>query len=207
MATTKKKMSEQIMRLLKGNPTVSSRVQEADVRLLIEQIANQYLKADYFQVNLPEGDTVPNNCMIFTYENVPVSPYKTGLSKATLPSMPINLPRNLGVLHISKTDDVNNPFVPIPTSTFGIMKPQVLLGELSGLIGYEVIGKDVVFTKNLVSSGVTSVYMRLVGVDLSQLSEYDLLPISADQEAAIVSEIYKMLITVPQSDRVVDGND
>lgn len=207
MATTKKKMSEQIMRLLKGNPTASARVQEADIRLLIEQLANQLLKSDYFQVNLPEGDTIPNNCMVFTYENVPVAAYKTTLSKAALPAIPINLPKNMGVLHISKTDDINNPFIPIPTSAYGIMKPQVLLGELSGLIGYEVIGKDVVFTKNLPGSGVNSVYMRLVGVDLSQLSEYDLLPISADQEAAIVSDIYKMLITVPQSDRVVDSND
>jgi hypothetical protein len=78
---------------------------------------------------------------------------------------------------------------------------------MSGLIGYEIVGRDIIFTKNLVGLGVTSVYIRLVGLDLSQLSEYDLLPISADQEAAIVSEIYKMLISVPQTDRVVDGND
>lgn len=203
--TTKKKLSEQIFRLLKGNSTASSRIQEADIKLLVEQVANQMLKADYFQVNLPEGDTVPNNCMIFSYDSVPVTTYKTTLSRAVLPSIPISLPRNMGVLHVSKIDDINNAFVPIPSSTIGILNPLALLG--TELIGYEVVGKDIIFTKNLPAQSVTSVYIRLVGVDLSQLSDFDVLPISADQEAGIVDSIYKMLITVPQTDRVVDSND
>jgi hypothetical protein len=207
MATTKKKISEQILRLIKGNATVSSRVQEADVKLLVEQIANKVLKADYFQVNLPEGDTVPNNCMVFSYDNIAVSTYKTTLSKASLPSIPINLPRNMGVLHVAPTSDINCPYVPIPPSIYGIIKPQTLLGDLSGLIGYEVVGRDIIFTKNLPALGITSVYLRLVGLDLSQLSDYDLLPLSSDQEAVVVGEIYKMLVTVPQADRIADSND
>lgn len=205
--TTKYKIAEQILRLLKGHPTVSSRVQMADIMLLVEQVANKALKADYFQVNLPEGDTVPPNCMVFSYDSIPVTTYKTNLSKASLPSMPVNLPKNMGVLHVSKTDDINAPFIPIPSSTYGVIKPQTLLGDLSGLIGYEVVGKDIIFTKNLPGLGVNAVYLRLVGLDLSQLSDYDLLPLSSDQEAIVVSEIYKMLITVPQSDRVADSND
>lgn len=207
MATTKKKIAEQILRLVKGNPTVSTRVQEADVKLLVEQIANKALKADYFQVNLPEGDTVPNNCMVFSYDNIAVSTYKTSLSKASLPTIPINLPRNMGVLHVSPTTDINCPYIPIPPSIYGIVKPQALLGDLSGLIGYEVVGRDIIFTKNLPALGISSVYLRLVGLDLSQLSDYDLLPLSAEQESVVVGEIYKMLVTVPQADRTADSND
>ena len=207
MATTKKKISEQILRLLKGNPTASSIPHENDIRLLVEQVANRVLKADYFQVNLPEGDTVPNNTMVFSYDNIPVVVYKTKYSKASLPAIPISLPKNMGVLHVSSSTEINNPFVPIPTSTYGIVSPVALLGELSGLIGYEVVGKDLIFTKDITAMGVDAVYVRLVGIDLSKLSEYDLLPISADQEAIIVDTIYKMLITDPPKDRVVDSND
>lgn len=207
MATTKKKIAEQILRLVKGNSTVSSRVQEADIKLLVEQIANKILKADYLQINLPEGDTVPNNCMVYSYDSIPVTTYKTTLSKASLPSMPINLPRNMGVLHVSKSDDINSPFIPIPPSIYGIIKPQTLLGDLSGLIGYEVVGRDIIFTKNLPGLSINTVYIRLVGLDLSQLSDFDLLPISSDQEASIVGEIYKMLVTLPQVDRVAGSND
>lgn len=201
MATTKYRIAEQVQRMLKGNPVISGRVHINDIKLLIEQVANKLLKADHFQVNMPEGDTVPNNCMIFTYDAVPVTSYKTGLSKASLPSIPISLPRNVGVLHISKVDDINNPFIPIPTSTYGVIKPQSLLGGLSGLIGYEVIGRDVVFTKDLPGLGINSVYMRLVGVNVNQLADTDLLPLSADMEADIVDTVFKMLVQVPTADK------
>jgi len=205
--TTKFKIAEQVNRLLKGNPVISARIHQNDIKILIEQVANQLLKADYFAVNMPDGDTIPNNCMVFTYDNVPVTTYKTTLSKATLPAIPISLPRNMGVLHVSKTDAINEPFVPIPTSLFGIVSPQDLLGDLSGLIGYEVIGKDIVFTKNLPGLSINSVYIRLVGVDLSQLTDYDILPLSADLEAQVVQQVYNILVQTQPADKAQNIND
>jgi hypothetical protein len=205
--TTIYSISEQIKRILAGNPIISGRVHMNDVKRLVVQVANQMLKADHFQVNMPAGDTIPNNCMVYTYDNVPVTVYKTSKSRATLPSIPVSLPRNMGVLHVSKTDSIDEPFVPIPTSLYGVVKPQALLGDLSGLIGYEVIGKDVVFTKNLVGLGINSVYMRLVGSDLSQLTDYDILPISADMEAQVVQTVYNMLVQAPPADRAKTARD
>lgn len=205
--TTRAKISEQIDRLIAGNPVISGRIHVNDIRLLVEQVANQLLKADHFSVNVPEGDTIPNNCMIFTYDNVAVSTYKTTKSKATLPSIPISLPRNMGVLHVSKTDAIDEPFVPIPASLYGIVKPQELLGDLSGLIGYEVIGKDIVFTKNLPGLGVNSVFIRLVGVDMSQLGDYDILPLSSDMEAQVVTQVYNILVQAPPADRTQNINN
>ena len=202
--TTKFKIAEQIQRLIAGNPVISSRVQKNDVKLLIEQVANQLLKTEFFQVNMADGDTIPPNCMIYTYESVPVTVYKTTKSKATLPSMPINLPRNMGVFHISKTDAIDEPFIPIPSGLYGIVKPQVLLGELSGLIGYEVFGKDVVFTKNLPGLGINNVFIRLVGVDLNTVTDYETLPISSDMEAMIVQTVYNILVQTPPADKITN---
>ena len=199
--TTKRKLAETIQRLIAGNPVISGRIHINDIIIAIEQVANQVLKADYFAVNTPEGDTIPNNCMVFTYDNVPVTTYKTTFSKATLPSMPINLPRNMGVLHVSKIDAIDEPFIPIPTSMYGIVKPQDLLGELSGLIGYEVVGKDIIFTENLPGQSVNSVYIRLVGMDIGSLSIYETLPLSSDMEAQVVQIAYNMLVQVPPADR------
>jgi hypothetical protein len=207
MATTKAKISEQIQRLIAGNPIISGRIHRNDIRLLVEQVANQLLKADYFAVNIPEGDSMPSNCMVFTYDNVPVSTYKTTKSRAILPAIPLSLPRNMGVLHVSKTDAIDEPFVPIPTSMYGIIKPQDLLGDLSGLIGYEVVGRDIVFTKNLPGLSINSVFIRLVGVDLSQLTDYDLLPLSADMEAQVVQQVYAILVQAPPADRAQNIND
>lgn len=205
--TTKKKISEQIQRILKGNPVISARVHINDIMLLVEQVANQLLKAEHFSVNMPSGDTVPNNCMIFSYDAVPVEVYKTSKSRSKLPSIPVSLPRNMGVLHISKTDAVDEPFIPIPTSMYGIVKPQDMLGDLSGLIGYEVVGSEVIYTKNLVGMGISSVYMRLVGANLSLLTDYDILPVSADMEAQIVQMVYNMLVQAPPADRAQTSKD
>jgi hypothetical protein len=201
MATTKRKIAEQVQRLLKGNPIIQARVHINDIKLLVEQLANQILKADYLSINMPEGDSLPSNCMIFTYDNIAVSTYKTTLSKCTLPSIPLSLPRNMGVFHISKTDSINEPFVPIPSGMYGIIQPQNLLGDLSGLIGYEVYGKDVVFTKNLPGLGINSVFIRLIGVDLGSLTDYDLLPLSSDMEAQIVQQAYSIFIQAPPADK------
>lgn len=205
--TTKKKLAEGVQRMLKGNPIISARVHINDIKLLIEQVSNQLLKTDYFSMSMPAGETVPNNCMIFSYDAVPVETYKTSKSRAKLPSMPINLPRNMGVLHVSKVDALDEPFVPIPTSMYGVVKPQAMLGDLSGLIGYEVIGADVVFTKNLPSMGINSVYMRLVGSDLSTVSDYEILPLSSDMEAQVVQTVYSMLVQAPPADRAQISKD
>jgi len=205
--TTRARISEQINRLIAGNPVISGRVHPNDIRLLVEQVANKMLKADHFAVNVPEGDTIPNNLMMFTYDNVPVTTYKTTRSRAKLPSIPISLPRNIGVFHISKTDAIDEPFIPIPSGMYGIIKPQSLLGDLSGLIGYEVVGSDVIFTKNLPGLGVNNVFIRLVGVDMSQLSDYDILPIPQDMEADIVTQVYNILAQVPPADRAQNINN
>lgn len=202
--TTKYKIAEQVQRLLNGNPVVSGRFNLHEIKLLVAQVANQLLKADHFSVNMPEGDTIPTNCMVYTYDNVPVTTYKTTFSKATLPSIPIGLPRNMGVLHVSKIDAIEEPFVPIPTSMYGIIKPQDLLGELSGLIGYEVVGKDIIFTKNLPGMSVNSVYIRLVGVDLSTVSDYETLPLTADLEGQIITQVYNILVQTPSGENKLD---
>lgn len=207
MATTKKKISEQVQRMLKGNPIISARVHINDIKLLIEQVSNQLLKADFFSVNMPDGDTIPNNCMIYSYDQIPVTTYKTTKSKCTLPSMPVSLPRNMGVLHVSKTDAIDEPFVPIPSSLYGIVKTQDLLGDLSGLIGYEVVGKDIIFTKNLPGLSINNVFIRLVGMDMSQVTDYDILPLSSDMEAQVVQTVYNILVQTPPADKAQNVND
>jgi len=203
MATTKYKIAEQIKRLLNSDPTIGDRVHINEVKLLVEQVANQLLKAETLSVNMADGDSPPPNCMIYTYDNVPVSTYKTTKSKATLPSIPVSLPRNMGVMHVSKTNAIDEPFIPIPSSMYGIIQPQALLGDLSGLIGYEVIGKDIIFTQNLPGQSVNNVFIRLVGVDLSQITDYELLPLSSDMEAQIVQTVFALIAQTPPADRAV----
>ncbi len=207
MATTKYKIAEQVQRLLMSNPSISGRFELNEIKILVGQVANQILKADYFGVNLPEGDTIPQNCMVYTYDNVAVTTYKTSLSRATLPSIPISLPRNMGVLHVSKTNAIDEPFIPIPTSMYGIVKPQDLLGDLSGLISYEVVGKDIIFNTNLPGQSVNSVYIRLVGVDINAVTDYEILPLTADMEAQVITQVFNILVQTPKDTKPFDERE
>jgi hypothetical protein len=207
MATTKYKIAEQVQRLLMSNPSISGRFELNEIKILVGQVANQILKADYFGVNLPEGDTIPQNCMVYTYDNVAVTTYKTSLSRATLPSIPISLPRNMGVLHVSKTNAIDEPFIPIPTSMYGIVKPQDLLGSLSGLISYEVVGKDIIFNTNLPGQSVNSVYIRLVGVDINAVTDYEILPLTADMEAQVITQVFNILVQTPKDTKPFDERE
>lgn len=76
-----------------------------------------------------------------------------------------------------------------------------MLGELSGLIGYEVFGSTVVFTKNLPGMNVNNVFIRLVGVDLNSVDDYTILPISSDMEAQIVQTVFSILVQAPPADK------
>lgn len=196
--STKYILAERVQRMLDNNPTASSRPHINDIKLLIENVANTLLKTEVFRVNMPEGDTIPPNCMIATYEGVDVKDVGE-VSGISLPAIPINLPRNMGVFQIFK--DAGCSYIPIQAGMYDIIKGQQLLGDQ---VGYEVYGSQVIFTKKLSHSTVT---VRLVVTDFNKLGDYDLLPVSADMEQVIVDTVYKMLVGLPPEDRAVDGND
>lgn len=214
MSTTKGMMAEQILRRYYGGNTPSNgHVSKYDVYKLIEQFGNQELKAVRFNENLPEGDYYPTGAIIAEYDSVPVSKYKDK-SCAFLPVTPIAMPRGMGIWHISAAKrngnavyEIDNPFIPLQSGQFGILKAVKELGNLSGIVGYEPVGGRVIFTEDIFTQGVTEVYMQLLVFDISVLDEYDIMPITPDMEARIVSSVLNVLLQTQVSDRAVDGND
>lgn len=208
---TKYLLAEQIHRMLGQNIGASQRVHINEIKILVGQVANQVLKIDQFKVNMPEGDTIPNNCVLYTYTDIPVVTYN-GKAKSDLPFIPVSLPKNMGVYQVIPWDSVNGrynidcPYIPIPAGMYGILKPLQLIGDLSGNSGYEVFGSEVVYTTDI-SATVSKVMMRLVGVDCATLGDYDIMPLSADMQAQVVDTVYKMFVQHPEKERVADGNN
>ena len=96
-------------------------------------------------------------------------------------------------------------FIPVQGGQIAIIKSQPLISELMGHVGYWVIGKDVIFHKDISLNGVVKVSMNLVVFDIAKYGDYDPLPIPADMEEQIINEIMKALAPVQQGDRVVDN--
>lgn len=179
----------------------------ADIREIytaIAQVANQLLKLDYFKVTLDAGDTAPDGLAVATYTNIPVVPYQN-TAKLTLPASYIRLPRGLGVRYVGPQvppDGLNlitAQYIPIPSGMGIMLNGQPMISDLLGQIAYEVDGLDVIFLSDITAppNNVTSCMVKLVVLDMSRYSDYDILPLPADLEAACIEQVYQMFAQEP----------
>ncbi len=204
---TKKYLAEQVRALLSGgDPSVAAKFEFKMVYTFLEAALNKRLKTEYFNVVTPMDDTIPEGLCLATYDNVVVSAYKDR-SRAQLPAMPIKLRRGMGVYHISLTDDLDNPFIPLQHGQFCFVKTQNLMNGLLGQVGYELADSYAVFTEDLTARAVpiTAVLMRLVVANMDKYTDFDILPIPADMAGDVVQEVYQMLLQTMFPDKKVDS--
>lgn len=199
MPSTKYSIAEQVMFLLQdGDPKQAARTEMQDIKVLIGQVINKLLKVSHFGETMKDGERIPNGLMLATYLNLDVVSYGDR-SKAILPAVPIQLPRNVGLFQVIPMDgeypNARCEYFPIPAGQWFMIKDEKLISDLFGDIGYENYGTDILFTKDLTTmeAPVTKVCVRMAIVDVSKLSDYDLLPIPADLEADVIRETYNIL--------------
>jgi hypothetical protein len=159
-------------------------------------------KMEYYNATLPSGETIPDNLMTAFYESIAVASYKDK-AKATLPIMPIPLPRNMGIFRITDTND--NDFIPVQLGQGALLKPDKLLNELLGNIWYEVRGNTIVFSKDITLLGLSSVNMYLVVLDISLYSDTDVLPIPPSMEEEIIEKVFAKFSQVTPETGIVDN--
>jgi hypothetical protein len=194
---TIKILSERVLRHLNaGDREAGFSVHAKEVEDAIRQTINALLQVAYFKETLPNGETVPDGCVLATYPSVPVVSWNS-ISKSVLPAIPIRLPRNIGVFHIGIVTDVNCRFIPMRRGEIAQVKTQRLISDLLGQHGYEVVGKEIWYDKDLAAlvPAITEVMIQLVVMDLSLYTDYELLPIDADMEGQVVLEVLKLFST------------
>jgi hypothetical protein len=208
MASTKRTISEQIKRrLTSGNPSVASKVHALEIDAAVMQVLNSLLRTQFFETLQTDGN-IPEGCVLCTYEDVAVTAWN-GISKSTLPAIPVSLPKNMGVFRISKSEDpLNTDFIPVPNGQFAMVSTQRLMSDLLDQIGYEVRGKEIYYTKDLtaMTPAANSVAMQLVVMDMSKFTDYEILPIDANMEAQVIETVIKMFAGQPVQPQTVDSN-
>jgi len=200
---TKRLISDQVRyRLEAGWPNISAAVQNEDIWKALEQRVNAYFKMQQFSVNLPNGETIPDNLCLAFYQNVLVSRHYNNTSKCTLPVMPVSLPRNAGihliypVLNETETGEkiYGKPLIPLVHGQYELLQTDALLNDLMGRWGYIPNGINITITKDLTLFGITKLDMYLVVFDINNTDETTILPIPSDYEAQLVDELV-MLFT------------
>lgn len=195
---TKKQISDSILfKLAGGYPTKSFPIHEQDIWSSLEQKTNAMFSMRQFNMNLPNGGTIPDNLCLATYEDISVVSFNSGNSKSILPVMPISLPRNAGIneirplISVTPTGDriLGNPMIPLQAGQGYLLQADALLNDLLGQFGYETTGRSIVYTSDITTLGVIKVDMKLVVLDMSQYGINDILPIPSDYEAEIEEKL------------------
>lgn len=207
------RLSEEIRRLLDGgNIQAASKTSDNEIRLAICQVCNSLLKVEYF-TNLKMNERIPNGTVLGWYDEIEITSYGVGKSKATLPAKPVKLPRNMGVWAIypkyttNGVYDFDQEFIPLQMGHGALLKSQPMINDLLGQVGYENFGLELVFNKDL--KGLfpnIKLGMRLAILDMSQYDDWDVLPLPADYEWDIKKEVLKLYGVDGVADKTVDSS-
>jgi hypothetical protein len=190
-------ISQGVEKILEAsNPPTAAKYDIAEIKRYVVQVINSALKMQHFTQTMAGGENIPDGLALAEYNNVPVESYG-GVSRATLPVIPVSLPLNMGIYHVSKTDDIINGFIPFQPGELQMIGEEHCISDILGQIGYEPRGKHLVFNKDITTSdtdqAIDSVYLLLVVKDLSLYGDWDLLPIEAGMEADIIQRTFDLL--------------
>jgi len=200
------RLAEEILLVLSGGRIgTATKFHPREVIISICQVANQLLKMEYMQTNLPMGEMIPGGSTICTYDNLPAFKYKN-VSAINLPTAPLRLPRDMGCWSIFPTGNPLAAFIPLQDGDTNMLQAEPLVSELDGNIGYERYGLLVQFDEDItIPNQVVPITARLVVLDFNQYDDYTPLPLSADHEWAIKKEVIAMYAQEPNADKLVDS--
>ena len=202
---TKYQIAEQVISLLNdGDTSAGSGVDIREVILLVGQVCNRRIKAEYFTVDINTAVAGETRPFIMGEYVLKVEEHRN-TSKADLPVMPIKLPMGQGVWEVNREDDPFNEmcFIPIPSGAKGLMEG--MLSKSLGQVGYIWEGKTLYFDHNIFVEGVRTLSAKLIVVDVNSLDEFEPLPITADMEADVLTEVYQIVSQRGFKDNVVDS--
>lgn len=124
---------------------------------------------------------------------------------ATLPAQPINLPRGMGVWRVYSQKNPSVSWIPIQAgSTF--MLNGMIDDSLDLLNTYEYFDNKTLYFNNTVAEMPTDMKVQMVVVDPDQISETDLLPIPADMEEDVITDVLRIVGMNETEDNLNDGN-
>jgi len=198
---TKKEFSDMILfKLAGGIPDSGFPIDERDIWDALEHKVNEKFKLHQFDATLPSGEYIPENTMIATYEGNTVTSTGDGKSSATLPVIPISLPKNIGIFLVYDPANPDFPFKPLQRGQTALLRTNPILGSALNIITYEPKNNILIFNIDLTVFDITEVTMELCVFEISNYSITQELPIPADYVGIIEDELVQEFAKVlPES--------
>lgn len=185
MATTLKKLSEQVQRVYtRGIDTNNIRpnIRFGEVKHLIVQAINETLSVATQQSTNINGIDIPHS-LIATYSGRTVT---SGV--LDLPAYPIRLPRDMGVWEVYNG---STTYIPVSSMHRQLIKSDTSVYGLENQLGYYVEGNKITFTDT--ANAPVSVDVKLLIADIDTIGDDDALPVPSDMELTIVERVVNLL--------------
>jgi hypothetical protein len=201
-------LAESIRALIEGNGIPDKpKFTMKEVKIAAVQVINGLIKTQHLTEEMAGGEAIPDGTVLAEYDNVAVESYK-GVARCTLPAMPVKMPLNIGIFHVSRTDDIINGFIPFEAGQIQMIGEEPLLSDILGQVGYEPRGKYLIFNRDIKTNQdeykISEVYMLLAVKDLSLYGDFEMLPISSSMEIDVIQATYQILTGQMPSNKKVD---
>lgn len=199
-------ITEKIRRILAGGYiSTSDRVQNAEITLAVCNVANTLLKGEmYNTIYNTDGQTIPQGAMIATYDGNNALQVQRGsspgISVVQLPTTPLTIPDRQGVFAVYPDGYPDAEYIPIPPGVIGFWKRDKLVNPINRKM-YTHEGTKVTIFDDLIGAGITKVGTKLCIFDINQYGDYDVLPITPDQEWEIIKQVVSLYIGEPYDRR------
>lgn len=197
-------LAERIMRMVYGGtPPNESAIDEREIGLHINSAIAFLAKVNFTENYKFEGSAYVNDQFVSRYTADVTIDSVVGLKYCELPSIPIGLPKNRGLVEVMKPlNKSTTPIIILQGNKKSIYKN---LTPIPGrIVGWEENSK-IYFDGSV--DDLTTVIIRMVAYGSNSLDEELNMP--KDMEEQVIEMVYKKVVAernVPQ-DKIIDGTD
>lgn len=206
--STKRRIAEQVLRRISGgDPSAGSRVDIREIVVALGQMLAKRLQLSHFDITMGQGETIPAGTMLARYGEGAVkirakAENNGKVCRITLPAMPINLPRNMGIFHVGPLSDPDCGYIPMQAGQYGVVKKLVGMSTLLGQAGYWPVGRELFFSKDVSD---VDLLIILAVMDIDKYDDWAQLPISEDMEAEAIEALVQMFLPRVDANKIVDS--
>ena len=203
MATTKIKISEQILRLLKsGDVTSDNDIDIREIILAVEQERDRLVRLRLFE-SLQMGEMIVAGDVISSFDSVLI---KKDLDKdmlySNLPGNPLSLPNDYGVWQVSYQSNQKDTFIRMPNGSMGLYNG-LTSSSLGGRDGFFVEGNKIYYNDNVSDCCGHTVLIKMV-LNSGSIADDIVFPIPADIQTEVIRnvlQLYGSTLQIPHDEQ------
>ena len=191
MATTKKQLAEQVIRILNsGDVTNDNSIDPRELLLAIEQERDRLVRLRLFEsLSQGEGD-IPGD-VVSTFDSITIKKDAVkNLLYSSLPGRIMSLPRDMGILHVSYTKDQYNAFIRMPNGSLSLYNG--LVSSMIGGIGvYWLEGDRIYYNDSVDDCCGNTVIVKMI-MNSGDVDPNDIFPIPPDMESEVIRNVIQL---------------